>query len=98
MGNLCPFMKKDCVEQKCKLWIHLVGTNPQTGQPTDDWGCAIGWLPLLLVENSRHQRGTQKAVESLRNETIKAVSGGFQGLISVAENKKIGGGQNGKAD
>ena len=38
----------------------------------DDWGCAVGWLPVLLIENSQQQRSTGAAVESFRNEMVKA--------------------------
>jgi hypothetical protein len=49
----------------------LQGTHPQTGAPVQEWGCSIAWLPLLLVENSRHIQGTQAATESFRNEMVK---------------------------
>lgn len=35
-------------------------------------GCAITWLPMLLIENSQQQRQTGAAVESFRNEMVKA--------------------------
>ena len=57
------------------LWIWynmLQGTHPQTGAPVQEWGCSIAWLPLLLVENSRHIQGTQAATESFRNEMVKS--------------------------
>ena len=47
------------------------GVNPQSGEDVDEWGCAIGWLPMLLIENSQQQRQTGAAVESARNETVR---------------------------
>jgi hypothetical protein len=50
----------------------LQGNNPQTGAPVQEWGCSIAWLPLLLVENNGKQIQTTAAVESFRNEMVKA--------------------------
>lgn len=77
-GTVCPFHKVDCstVCHKCPLWTRVVGKNPQSEELIDDWRCAVAWVPMLLIENSQQQRGTQAAVESLRNE----VNGFTQGL------------------
>jgi hypothetical protein len=37
----------------------------------DEWGCAVAWLPLLLIENASQSRQTGAAVESFRNEVAK---------------------------
>ncbi|MGO4836635.1 hypothetical protein AB4144_30755, partial [Rhizobiaceae sp. 2RAB30] len=37
-----------------------------------EWNCTIAFLPLLLIENSGQQRQTGAAVESFRNEMVKA--------------------------
>jgi hypothetical protein len=71
-GSFCPLIKKDCIELKCAWFTQLRGHNPNTGEEIDDWGCAVGWLPVLLVENSQQQRSTGAAVESFRNEMVKA--------------------------
>ena len=52
--------------------MKVVGKNPNTGQEVDEWGCAISWLPILMIENSQQQRSTGAAVESFRNEMVKA--------------------------
>lgn len=69
------------------------GTNPNTGQPVDEWGCAITWLPVLLVENSQQQRSTGAAVESFRNEMVQANQSSLQLLVHAASGntmKQIG--------
>ena len=71
-GTFCPLIKKDCIQLKCAWFTQLRGTNPNTGKDVDEWGCAISWLPVLLVENSQQQRHTGAAVESFRNEMVKA--------------------------
>jgi hypothetical protein len=70
-GTYCPLLQKNCIEQKCAWYTKLVGTNKNTGQPIDDWGCAIAWMPVLMVETANESRQTAAAVESLRNENIK---------------------------
>lgn len=48
------------------------GNNPNTGEEVDDYGCSIAWLPVLMIENSQQQRQTGAAIESFRNEMVKA--------------------------
>jgi hypothetical protein len=63
---------KPCRQLDCAWFTQLRGNNPQTGEPVDEWGCAIAWIPVLLIENSQQQRQTGAAVESFRNEVVKA--------------------------
>lgn len=69
-GNFCPLIRKDCIEHKCRWFCQVRGTNPNTGEPIDEWQCAINLLPVLLIENGRQQKSTAAAVESFRNETV----------------------------
>jgi hypothetical protein len=61
-----------CKQLDCAWFTKLAGTNPNNGQAVDEWGCAVAWLPILLVENSQQQRQTGAAVESFRNEVVAA--------------------------
>jgi hypothetical protein len=83
-GNFCPLIKEDCVQFKCAWFSQLSGTNPNTGKEVDEWGCAIAWTPILLIENSQQQRQTGAAVESFRNEMVKANEVGQQVLLAAA--------------
>jgi len=68
-------------------WFTLVrGTNPNTGKEVDEYACAIAWLPILLIENSQQQRSTGAAVESFRNEMVKANENSQQTLIALTKN------------
>ena len=67
----CPLLQKKCIKHQCIWYNMLQGKHPQTGLDVQEWGCSIAWLPLLLVENSRHIQGTQAATESFRNEMVK---------------------------
>jgi hypothetical protein len=70
-GKFCPLVKGDCKQLECLFFTQLRGMNPNTGDPVDEWGCAITWIPFLLVENSQMQRQTGAAVESFRNEVVR---------------------------
>ena len=71
-SNFCPLIKEDCKGLGCSWFTQLRGTNPNTGKDVDEWGCAVTWLPVLLIENSQQQRHTGAAVESFRNEMVRA--------------------------
>jgi hypothetical protein len=71
-GKYCPLIKKDCIGLQCSWFTQIRGMNPNTGEPVDEWGCAITWMPMLLIENSQQQRSTGSAVESFRNEVVKS--------------------------
>jgi hypothetical protein len=69
----CPLDNfNPCRQTDCAWFTQLRGNNPNTGKEVDEWGCAIAWIPVLLIENSQQQRSTGAAVESFRNEMIKA--------------------------
>ena len=86
-GTYCPLVKEDCLQLKCAWFTQLRGTNPNTGKEIDEWGCAVTWLPILLVENSQQQRSTSAAVESFRNEMVKANEVSQQVLIAAAQQR-----------
>jgi hypothetical protein len=50
----------------------------------------MSWLPILLIENAQMSRHTGAAVESFRNEMVKANEQSQQILLSTAQ-KAIGG-------
>ena len=59
-----------CKQFDCAWFMKIDGTNPNTGKPTEEWGCAMAWLPVLLIENAQQSRQTGAAVESFRNEMV----------------------------
>lgn len=70
----CPFFKQPMnkVCHKCALFIKIQGKNPNTGQDIDAWDCSFSWLPLLMIENTQQGRAVGAAMESWRNEFVKA--------------------------
>jgi hypothetical protein len=90
-GDICPFHQKDVrkVCHKCPLYVSLRGTNPNTGEEVDQWGCSLAFMPMLTIENSQQQRQTGAAVESFRNEMVRsqAAIGGLMLEAAKAANK-----------
>ena len=70
-GKFCPLIGKDCIQMQCSWFCQIRGNDPQTGKEIDEWGCAVTWMPVLLIENSQMQRQTGAAVESARNESVR---------------------------
>ena len=69
----CPLDSfNPCRQMGCGWFIQIAGTNPNTGEEVGEWGCAMAWLPLLLVENASQSRQTGAAVESFRNAVLQA--------------------------
>lgn len=86
----CPLNSfNPCKELECAWFMKIRGTNPNTGQEVDEWGCSIAWLPVLLIENSQQQRQTGAAVESFRNEMVKANQMNTQVLLETSKLKRI---------
>jgi hypothetical protein len=88
-GNYCPLVKKDCLGLQCAWFTQVRGHNPNTGKEVDEWACAITWLPVLLIENSQQQRSTGAAVESFRNEMVKANERSQQVLLAMASKPSV---------
>jgi hypothetical protein len=91
---ICPMMGTECVEGgairnnelvACRYWICVQGKHPQTGEVVNNHDCAIAWLPVLLIENSKVNRETGAAVESLRNEEVKMGGSVIGALLAVAQ-------------
>ena len=81
----CPLNNfEPCKQLDCAWFMEVHGTNPNTGDPVKDWGCAVTWIPMMLIENSQQQRQTGAAVESFRNEMVKSNETSQQLLLQTA--------------
>lgn len=82
--NNCPLNNfEPCKQLDCAWFMKIQGHNPNTGEPVEEWACAVSWLPLLLIENSQMQRQTGAAVESFRNEMVRSNENSQQILIAT---------------
>lgn len=85
----CPLNGfKPCKQMDCAWFIQIRGTDKNTGEEVDDWGCAIAWLPCMLIENAQMSRETGAAVESFRNEMVKANDLNRNILLEAAKTDK----------
>lgn len=87
-GEFCPFIGKKCVKHKCALYTHLTGMNPQTGQPTDNYGCSLSVLPLLLVENTGMTRHATASMDKVANE-VRNHHASFIGAMPEEVRKRL---------
>ena len=83
LGAKCKEIKDNAIH-RCVWYQTFAGTNPSTGEQVDEKGCAMAWLPILMIENSKQQLSTGVAVESFRNEMVKAQEASQQILIATA--------------
>lgn len=69
------------VLERCPLYIKLLGKDPQTGAPIEEWGCSIAWIPVLLIETTQQTRQAGAAIESFRNEMVQGNERTLQVLL-----------------
>lgn len=82
----CPLDNfNPCRQLDCAWFMKISGKNPNTGQDVEEWGCSMAWLPILMIENSQQQRHTGSAVESFRNEMVKANQVGREMLLATVQ-------------
>lgn len=84
--NNCPLNNfEPCKMFECAWFVQMRGTDPNTGKEVDEHSCAMSWMPMLLVENALHTRHTGSAVESFRNEMVKANEASQDILLQAAQ-------------
>jgi hypothetical protein len=77
---MCPLLGKDCVEHRCKFWIHEEWVNTQTGERR------VGFECLFVLH---YQLARQAVVETIRcqassDKVATVVHEGFAGLMELA--------------
>ena len=82
LGSKCEEIKDGAI-YRCTWYTKLAGINPTNGESIDEHGCAISWMPILMIENSMQQRSTSAAVESFRNEMTSANQTSQQLLLAT---------------
>jgi len=87
----CPLDNfNPCKKFDCAWFIQIRGKNPQTGEEQDEFGCAIAYLPLMMIENSQQTRQAGASIESFRNEMVKSNNETLKMLMTNEIIKKIG--------
>ena len=67
LGHTCKEIKNNELHT-CAWFIGIKGNHPQTGEAIDEERCAMGWIPFLLIENSKQQNSVGAAIEDFRNK------------------------------
>lgn len=70
LGHKCEEARDGAVH-RCAWFVQLRGRNPNTGEEVDERGCAMAWMPVLLIETAGAARSTSAAVESFRNNMLE---------------------------
>ena len=84
LGSKCVEIKNNEIYQ-CYWHIKLQGRNPNDDTYVDEEACALRWIPMLMIENSLQQKSTSAAVESFRNEMVKASETNQQILLTAID-------------
>ena len=83
----CPLNNfEPCKKLDCAWFIKLKGTDPQSGEEFDDWGCAIAFMPVIIIESAMQAKQTGAAVESFRNVMVEQQK---EVLQLAAQNDKL---------
>lgn len=73
LGAKCEEVKVENgkpVLYRCPWYTQVRGVDANTGKDTENWGCAIAWLPALLINSANESRKGVAATESFRNEMV----------------------------
>lgn len=87
-GTFCPLIQGDCKKLECVWFTRVAGKDPNTGKQVDEYGCAVAWMPTLLIENAQQSRQAGAAVESFRNE-VSSNGGALLGMIAGVAQKQL---------
>jgi hypothetical protein len=68
--NICPLLKKSCIEHECAWFSTVQGKDPNTGRDLSEHYCVVNVLPFLLMENANQTRMTGATIDSMRNEAV----------------------------
>lgn len=78
----CREIVSDC---DCPKFVKICGVNPNNNQPIDKFGCIDSFIHILLIENSQMQHQTGAAIESFRNEMVKANENSLRMLAASSQ-------------
>lgn len=75
LGAKCEEFKTDSAGTqyiaRCPWYIEVKGYDSNRGEEVSNWGCAIAWMPALMINTANESRQGAAATESFRNEMVK---------------------------
>lgn len=75
LGAKCEEVKTDGGKQyiaRCPWYVHVRGTDNNTGEEMDHFACAIAWMPTLMVQTANESRRGAAATVDFRNHVMNA--------------------------
>lgn len=91
LGAKCEEVKTKDGEQilyRCPWYVKVRGTDNNTGEEVDSWGCAIAWMPALIINAANESRKGVAATESFRNEVVSQNAVTQQIMLLAAKQKE----------
>lgn len=88
LGAKCEELKVEAgkpVLYRCPWYVQVRGVDVNTGQENCTWGCAIAWMPTLMINTANESRKGAAATESFRNEMVRQGTRAQQGLLGTAQ-------------
>ena len=88
LGAKCEEIKqegKKAILCRCPWYVQVHGVDANTGRETDTWGCAIAWMPMLMINTANESRKGVAATESFRNEMVRQGEKTQQALLVAAQ-------------
>lgn len=74
LGAKCEDVKMEGgkpILYRCPWYVQVQGIDNNTGKEVNNWGCAIAWMPALMINTANETRQGAAATESFRNAMVK---------------------------
>lgn len=91
LGATCETVKQENgkpVLYRCPWYTQVKGYDANQGKEVDNWGCAIAWMPALLINTANETRQGAAATESFRNEMVNQGQQTQKVILMAAINRK----------
>lgn len=88
LGAKCEEVKTDGGKQyiaRCPWYVQVRGYDVNTGQEVDNFGCAMAWMPTLLINTANESRKGVAATESFRNAMARQGEQTQQVMLQAAQ-------------
>jgi hypothetical protein len=89
--RLCPQIGKPCIRERCEAWYEgIVEEHTPTGPvPVAKSACMLYfWTPIFLKGIANRADGTQRAIESMRNEEVRGLGILTQTIHAIGEGQR----------
>lgn len=88
LGAKCEEVKTENgkpVVTRCPWYVEIRGFDANKGAEVSNWGCAIAWMPTLMINTANESRKNTAATESFRNEMVQQGAQTQQVMLVAAQ-------------